>query len=175
MRRKLSIYARNLESYRKLERTHQRWHSIRSRFGLTIEDAAFFIGQDKSHTPASLERQAKHYFVSLLDYARVERTNDLLRAHRLQQGSSLGEAAFLFAGVEGTDPLPNKLRTARLRTGLSQNDVAFIIGMTRIVLSSYERGKRNPDLATAMSLSTLYDVPLNRLYSRSRLLRSTPA
>ena len=118
MRRKLSIYARNLESYRKLERTHQRWRSIRSRFGLTIEDAAFFIDQDKSHTPASLERQAKHYFGTLLDYDRLERTNDLLRVDRLQKGLGLGEAAFLFAGVEDTDPLPNKLRTARLRTGL---------------------------------------------------------
>jgi DNA-binding XRE family transcriptional regulator len=37
-------------------------------------------------------------------------------------------------------------------------------GRTRSVLSSYERGKRNPDLATAMSLSALYDVPLNKLF-----------
>ena len=38
------------------------------------------------------------------------------------------------------------------------------VGKTRSVLSSYEWGKRNPDLVTAMSLSTLYDVPLNRLF-----------
>ncbi len=29
---------------------------------------------------------------------------------------------------------------------------------------SYERGKRNPDLATAMSLSVLYDLTLNKLF-----------
>jgi transcriptional regulator with XRE-family HTH domain len=76
----------------------------------------------------------------------------------------LGEAAFLFAGIEDADPLPNKLRSARLHTGLGQKDVAYIIGRTRSVLSSYERGKRNPDLASAMSLSALYDLPLNRLF-----------
>ena len=38
-------------------------------------------------------------------------------------------AAFLdlFAGIEDTNPLPNKLRAARMRTGLSQEDVASII------------------------------------------------
>jgi DNA-binding transcriptional regulator YiaG len=142
MRSKPSIYARDMESYRQLERTHKRWQTIRSRFDLTIEDVAFFIGTSKPHTPASLERQAKHYFATLLDYERLERTNDLLRAHRLQEGLSLGETAFLFAGIEDTNPLPNKLRDARLRTGLSQKDVAYIIGKTRSVLSCYERGKR---------------------------------
>jgi len=155
-----------MASYRKLELRHNRWRTIRSLFGLTIEDAAFFTGTNKSHTPASLERQARHYFATLMDYDRLERANDLLRAHRLKEGLGLGEAAFLFAGVEGTDPLPNKLRDARLRTGLSQSDVAYIIGKTRAVLSSYERGKRNPDLATAMSLSVLYDVALNKLFPK---------
>jgi putative transcriptional regulator len=164
MRATQSIHARNIESYRKLERTHRRWQTIRSRFGIAIRDAAFFIGTNKSHTLASLERQANNYFSLLLDYARLERTNDLLRSHRLQEGLGLGEAAFLFAGIEDRDPLPNKLRAARLRTGLSQKDVAFIIGKTRSVLSSYERGKRNPGFLTALSLSTLYDVALNKLF-----------
>jgi DNA-binding XRE family transcriptional regulator len=153
-----------MQSYQKLERAHKRWRTIRSRFGLTIADAAFFIGTNKSHTPASWKRQAKRYFSTLLDYARLERTNGLLRAHRRQKRLDIGEAAFLFAGIEDTDPLPNTLLAARLRTGLSQKDVAYIIGKTRSALSSYERGKRNPDLATAMSLSTLYDAPLNRLF-----------
>ena len=74
------------------------------------------------------------------------------------------EAAFLFAGIEDKDPLPNKLRAARLHTDLGQRDVAYIIGKTRSALSLYERGKRNPDLVTALSLSTLYDLALNTLF-----------
>lgn len=161
---KPSLHAKNLESYRKLERTHKRWRSIRSRFGLTIEDAAFFIGQDKSHTPASLERQARAYFAALRDYAELDRTSDLLRAHRTRKGWSLGEAAFIFAGARDTDPLPNKLRAARLRTPLSQEDVAFVIDKPRSILSLYERNKLEPDMETAMRLSALYDLPLNGLF-----------
>jgi DNA-binding XRE family transcriptional regulator len=153
-----------MESYRQLERTHKRWQTMRSRFDLTIEDAAFFIGRDESLAPTAWERQARKYFAAVLDYDRLEQTNDLLRAHRLRQGLSLGEAAFLFAGIEDTDPRPNKLRAARLRTGLSQKDVAYIIDKPRHMLSCYERGKREPDLVTAMSLSTLYDLPLNKLF-----------
>ena len=125
---------------------------------------AFFIGQDESLTPASLERQARNYFAALLDYEKLERTNDFIRAHRLQKGWSLGEVAFLFAGIEDTNPLPNKLRAARLRTGLSQEDVASIIDKPRHLLSRYERGERNPDLVAAISLSILYDLPLNKLF-----------
>ena len=132
------------------------WPHFRSR--------GFFIGRDELLTPGSWKRQARSYFAALLDYERLEPTNDLLRAHRLQRGWGLGEAAFLFAGIEDTDPLPNKLRAARLRTGLSQEDVASIIDKPRHLLARYERGERNPDLVTAMSLSVLYDLPLNKLF-----------
>ncbi len=68
------------------------------------------------------------------------------------------------AGIEDAGPLPNRLRAARLRTGLSREDVARLIGKSRSMLSSYERGEREPGLETAMSLSTLYDLPLERLF-----------
>lgn len=158
------MYYKNLESYRQLERMHRRWRTLRVLFKLGIEDAAFFVGGNKSRTPASLERRARAYFAMLLSYARLEWTNDPLRAHRLREGLGLGEAAFLLAGIEDGDPLPNRLRAARLRTGLSRGDVARLIGKSRSVLSSYERGEREPDLKTAMSLSTLYDLPPERLF-----------
>ena len=164
MRSKPSPYIRNIESYRQLERTHKRWRTIRSRFDLTIEDATFFMGQDKPHTPASLERQARTYFAALRDYAELDRTSDLLRAYRTRKGWSLGEAAFIFAGARDTNPLSNKLRAARLRTPLSQKDVAYIIDKPRHMLSRYERGKSNPDMETAMRLSILYNLPLKILF-----------
>jgi transcriptional regulator with XRE-family HTH domain len=164
MRSKPPMHSKNLESYRRMERTRRRWQKLRVLFKLGIEDAAFFVGGNKSRTPASLERRARAYFAMLLSYAKLERTNDPLRAHRLRQGLGLGEAAFLLAGIEDAGPLPNRLRAARLRTGLSRGDAARLIGKSRSVMSSYERGEREPGLETAMSLSTLYDLPIEELF-----------
>jgi DNA-binding XRE family transcriptional regulator len=165
-----TLYTKNIELYRRLERKHKRWRTIRRLSALSIEEAAFFIGQDKPHTYSSLERQARNYYATLLDYENLERTNDLLRAHRIRQGLSLGETAFLLAGEGRAKPPLNKLRAARQRTGLSQADVAHLIRTSRSMLSRYERGTREPDVVTAMTLSLLYDLPLNKLFPRQGTL-----
>jgi len=157
-------HAKNTESYRSLEQRHPRWRTIRRLFGISIDEATFFVGVDTAHTPASLERRAQEYFATLRAYDRLERTNIRLRQERMRKGLSLGEAAFLFADSTAARPIPNRLRAARLRTGLSQADVAQCIGMSRSRLSFYERGKREPDLVRAMSLSILYNLPLQKLF-----------
>jgi DNA-binding XRE family transcriptional regulator len=159
-----TLFRKNLESYRQLEWTHKRWRTIRRLSDLSIEEVAFFIGLDESRTRSSLERQARKYYATLLGYEKLERTNDILHAHRMQQGLSLGETAFLLAGEDPAKPPPNRLRVARQRTGLSQTDVAHLIGTSRSMLSRYERGTRDPDVVTAMTLSLLYNLPLNKLF-----------
>ncbi len=111
-----TTYAKNIELYRRLERKHKHWRTIRRLSDLSIEEVAFFIGLEESHTYSSLERQAREYYATLLDYEKLERTNDFLRAHRIRQGLSLGETAFLLAGEDPAKPPPNKLRAARQRT-----------------------------------------------------------
>jgi DNA-binding transcriptional regulator YiaG len=165
-----TLYTKNIELYRRLELKHKRWRTIRRLFDLSIEDVAFIIGLDESHTHSSLEWQARNYYATLLDYEKLERTTDLLRAHRMQRGLSLGEAAFLLAGEDPAKPSPNKLRAARQRTGLSQADVAHLIRTSRSMLSRYERGTREPDVITAMTLSILYDLPLNKLFPQQCVL-----
>jgi DNA-binding LytR/AlgR family response regulator len=81
-----TTYAKNIELYRRLERTHKHWRTIRRLSDLSVAEVAFFVGLDESHTYSSLERQARNYYATLLDYEKLERTNGLLRAHRLQQG-----------------------------------------------------------------------------------------
>ncbi len=167
-----TTYAKNIELYRRLERKHKHWRTIRRLSDLSIEEVAFFIGLEESHTYSSLERQAREYYAAtLLDYEKLERTNDFLRAHRIRQGLSLGETAFLLAGEDPAKPPPNKLRAARQRTGLSQADVAHFIGTSPSLLSRYERGTREPDVVTAMTFSLLYDLPLNKLFPQRVLNR----
>jgi DNA-binding XRE family transcriptional regulator len=162
----LVTHAKNIASYRSLERRHPRWRTIRRLFGISIDEATFFVGAGTAHTPASLERRAKEYFATLRAYDRLERTNNRLRQERMRKGLSLGEAAFLFADSTTARPIPNRLRAARLRTGLSQADVAECIGMSRSRLSYYERGKREPGAGTALTLALLYGIPLERLFRR---------
>jgi transcriptional regulator with XRE-family HTH domain len=162
---------KNSQSYRRLERTHKSWRTIRHLFDLSIEEVAFFIVPDGSNAHSSLERRAKHYYATLLDYERLERAKEVLRVHRLRQQLSLGEAAFLLAGEGPAKPSPNKLRAARQGTGLSQADVAHLIGTSRFMLSRYEAGRSDPDVVTAMILSVLYEPPLNRLFPRQGALR----
>jgi transcriptional regulator with XRE-family HTH domain len=62
--------------------------------------------------------------------------------------------------------LPNYLRTFRKRAGLSQKDVAFLLGCTNESKASrYERFVREPTLTTALACEALFGVPLSELFA----------
>lgn len=61
--------------------------------------------------------------------------------------------------------LHNYLRTYRKRTGLSQGDVAFLLGCQHgAKVSRYERNARQPGLETAVAYEVLFGVPLRELF-----------
>jgi transcriptional regulator with XRE-family HTH domain len=61
-----------------------------------------------------------------------------------------------------------RLREARLRTGLSQKALGLLVGMDPGTASprmnQYERGKREPDLLTFSALAMALNVPLAFFY-----------
>jgi transcriptional regulator with XRE-family HTH domain len=62
--------------------------------------------------------------------------------------------------------LSNYLRTYRKRTGLSQQEVAFLFGCrfgTKV--SRYERFARKPSLRTALTYGVIFQVPLKELFA----------
>jgi transcriptional regulator with XRE-family HTH domain len=59
--------------------------------------------------------------------------------------------------------LHEKLKTARLKTNLSQQQAADKTGVSRQTLSSWENGKTYPDIASLIKLSGLYDISLDEL------------
>jgi len=62
--------------------------------------------------------------------------------------------------------LPNYLRTFRRRAGLSQEDVALLLGCTNgSKVSRYEQFARQPTLATALACAALFGVPLRELFA----------
>ena len=70
-----------------------------------------------------------------------------------------------FIGSVSGNKLPNYLRTHRKRLGLSQQDVAFLLGSkTSGQLSRYEKFKTKPQLETAFMCGFITCQPLNDLF-----------
>src|SRR5437867_5310744 len=63
-------------------------------------------------------------------------------------------------------PFPNYLRTIRKRSGLSQDEVAFLLGSpSGGMVSRYERFNRSPSVDTACGLARLFGISVNDLFS----------
>ena len=61
--------------------------------------------------------------------------------------------------------IPNHLRTYRKRTGLSQDEVAFLLGCkTGTRICRYERFQQNPHLKTLLAYEILFRTPLQKLF-----------
>jgi transcriptional regulator with XRE-family HTH domain len=62
--------------------------------------------------------------------------------------------------------LQNYLRAYRKRSGLSQDDVAFLLGTrsgTRLI--RYESFERTPPLRTALGLAAIYRTPADEIFA----------
>ena len=62
--------------------------------------------------------------------------------------------------------LPNYLKTYRKRAGLSQDEVAFLLGCrSGAKVSRYERLARRPSLETAFAYEAVFGVPARELFA----------
>lgn len=59
--------------------------------------------------------------------------------------------------------LGEKLRNARKERGLSQEQAAEALGVSRQTISNWETGKTYPDILSAIGMSDLYSVSMDRL------------
>jgi transcriptional regulator with XRE-family HTH domain len=62
--------------------------------------------------------------------------------------------------------LPNYLRSNRKRLGLSQDEVAFLLGaQSGAKVCRYERFTREPSLATALAYEVIFQKPASELFA----------
>src|SRR5258707_5835419 len=62
--------------------------------------------------------------------------------------------------------LDNYLRAYRKRSGLSQAEIAYLVGCkSRAQISQYERRNSMPPLRTALALQATLNVPVSDLYA----------
>lgn len=60
----------------------------------------------------------------------------------------------------------NYLRTHRLKTALSQDEVAFLVGLENGGnVSRHEQGIRTPELSRALAYEVLYGAPVGELFA----------
>jgi len=74
----------------------------------------------------------------------------------------------------GPQRLDNYLRSHRKQSGLSQDEVAFLLGCeSGSLLSRYEKRRRLPPLETALACEAVFGVPIAELFAgvRERALR----
>lgn len=68
--------------------------------------------------------------------------------------------------MTSTRRLPNYLRAHRKRMGLTQKDVAFVLGyISGTKISRHERYLREPCLRTALAYAALFQVPARELFA----------
>ncbi len=62
-------------------------------------------------------------------------------------------------------PLPHYLLTHRKRSGLSQDELAFLLGSkSGTKVSRHESGRREPTLKAALAYAAVYRVPVEELF-----------
>jgi len=58
-----------------------------------------------------------------------------------------------------------RVRELRLARGLSQEELAFKVGIHRTYLGGVERGERNPSLKNIAAIAIALDISLRELFS----------
>lgn len=59
-----------------------------------------------------------------------------------------------------------KLKEYRKRLGLTQEEVAKILGLTTQTYQNYELGRRQPDNATLLKMADFYNITLDEMFDR---------
>lgn len=60
----------------------------------------------------------------------------------------------------------HKLKAVRIANGLSQEQVAAVLGITRSAYCGYEIGRRSPDVDTLINLARFYGLSPNEFFSK---------
>lgn len=59
--------------------------------------------------------------------------------------------------------LPQLLKQARVKASLTQEQLANLLGYSRVAIARYEGGQREPSIDDLVKLATLLDIDLNLL------------
>jgi len=58
-----------------------------------------------------------------------------------------------------------RLKELRLKSGFSQQELAFMVGVKASTISNYEQGTREPDIETMIKIAIVLNVTVDELIS----------
>lgn len=61
-----------------------------------------------------------------------------------------------------------RLEELRKKNGMTQNDLASMVGVQQNTVSQWESGKRNPTIQMLMSLSKIFHCTIDELWAEPR-------
>ena len=61
--------------------------------------------------------------------------------------------------------LRNAIRRWRFERGMTQEELALRVGVSRQTIMSIERGQTNPSVLLALKISTALDAPFNEIFT----------
>ena len=62
------------------------------------------------------------------------------------------------------DTVRSRVKEQRLRRGLTQEELARSVGVSRQSINSIERGRYTPSLALALKFARVFDCPTDELF-----------
>jgi putative transcriptional regulator len=60
--------------------------------------------------------------------------------------------------------MKNKLKGLRAKKGVSQNDLALALSVSRQTINSIENGKFDPSLSLAIKMTLYFGLPLDEIF-----------
>ena len=60
--------------------------------------------------------------------------------------------------------MKNTIKVERARQGLTQNDLAEKVGVTRLTIHSIENGKFNPSIILALKIADCFGIKVEELF-----------
>ena len=60
--------------------------------------------------------------------------------------------------------MKNKLKGLRIKKGVSQNDLALALSVSRQTINSIENGKFDPSLTLAIKMTRYFELPLDEIF-----------
>tara|TARA_A100001015_G_scaffold42995_1_gene47151 strand:+ start:48 stop:242 length:195 start_codon:yes stop_codon:yes gene_type:complete len=60
--------------------------------------------------------------------------------------------------------MKNKLKGLRAKKGVSQNDLAVALSVSRQTINSIENGKFDPSLTLAIKMTRYFELPLDEIF-----------
>ncbi len=68
-----------------------------------------------------------------------------------------------------------RIKQLRTEKGLSQDQLAALLGISRSAVGMYETGKREPDLETCEAIADIFNIDMDYLTGRSEIERKAEA